>query len=167
MNLRLWGISCVFHCSVTPISHCAAFCLNFESAVKHVILPFTPFALDLLGYCWNGYSKIWWDTSWYINKYKQINDTLFRQRVTAGSGTAARARNNTTGGLDPRLDSGGCEYLQSLETSCPSLIGSSMFVILGLVPVVHRIQRLFVKIVMFVLSNCYRRIKRGICQGRS
>ena len=40
-----------------------------------------------LDYCWNRYSKIWWDTSWHINRYKQINVTLFRQRVTAGSAT--------------------------------------------------------------------------------
>ena len=39
------------------------------------------------GYCLNGYSKIWWDTSWDINRYKQINDTLLRQRITAGSAT--------------------------------------------------------------------------------
>ena len=39
------------------------------------------------GYCWNGYSKIWWDTSWHIKRYKQINDALFRQRITAGSAT--------------------------------------------------------------------------------
>ena len=35
----------------------------------------------------NGYSKIWRDTSRHINRYTQINDTLFRQRITAGSGT--------------------------------------------------------------------------------
>ena len=39
------------------------------------------------GYCLNGYSIIWWDTSWHINRYKQINDTLFRQRITAGLAT--------------------------------------------------------------------------------
>ena len=38
-------------------------------------------------YYLNGYSKIWWDTSWHINRYKQINDPLFRQRITAGSAT--------------------------------------------------------------------------------
>ena len=38
-------------------------------------------------FCFNGYSKIWWDTSWHINRYKQINDTLFRQRINAGSAT--------------------------------------------------------------------------------
>ena len=40
-----------------------------------------------LGYCLNGYSKMWRDTSWHINRYKQINGTLFRQRITAGSAT--------------------------------------------------------------------------------
>ena len=26
------------------------------------------------GFCLNGYSKIWWDTSWHRNRCKQIND---------------------------------------------------------------------------------------------
>ena len=30
---------------------------------------------------------IWWDTSWHINRCQQINDTLFRQRITAWSTT--------------------------------------------------------------------------------
>ena len=46
-----------------------------------------PWEQNFYGYCQNGYSKIWWDTSWHINRYEQINDTLFKQRITAGSGT--------------------------------------------------------------------------------
>ena len=45
------------------------------------------FGTNQIGFCLNGYSKIWWDTPWHINGYKQINDILFRQRITAGSAT--------------------------------------------------------------------------------
>ena len=61
--------------------------INAEFPVMHfqytTINPFT------LVFAWTDTpkSKIWWDTLWHINRYKQINDTLFRQRITAESAT--------------------------------------------------------------------------------
>ena len=80
--------------TVVPRRHSLARVIRFHSVTSLIHSNHTIKDAVLLkemshkGYCWNGYSKIWWDTSWHINRYKHINDTLlFRQRITAGSAT--------------------------------------------------------------------------------